>query len=348
MKFHCFKHRLQFKFDAGTSRGILKEKNSYFIKIWDENNPSFQGIGEAGPLLGLSPEYRDDLLETFENRIQTIFHQGFPLDLFDFNNWIKLNPIPEASFQMAFEMAILNYLNKKEGAYFTNNFYLGKQSIPINGLIWMGSKEWMLAQIKEKISLGFTCLKLKIGAIGFEDELALLEFIRENYSAQDLIIRVDANGAFSPQEALKKLESLAKYDLHSIEQPIQPKQYDLMNFLCRNSPVPIALDEELIGIRNNNDKLSLIEQIQPQFLIFKPSLLGGFCQTEEWIELADQKNIPWWITSALESNIGLDAIAQFTGQFDNPLPHGLGTGGLYENNFDTDLTIHQGRIFKNK
>ncbi len=348
MKFRCFNHRLDFKFDAGTSRGVLRSKNSYILELWDEEQPEIKGIGEAGPLYGLSPEFEEDLLNSFNNRIKQRIEKGFPRDLDTFLLWLKSNPIPEASFQMAFEMAFLNYCLGGGDRYFINDFSEGKKEIPINGLIWMGEKEFMIQQIKEKVASGFTCLKMKIGAIHFEDECAILSMIRREFSEKDLIVRVDANGAFLPNEALDKLQKLAKFDLHSIEQPIMPNQREEMAKLCEKTPLPIALDEELIGIRKFNDKINLISEINPQYLIFKPSLLGGFVQTDEWIKLADEKNIPWWITSALESNIGLNAIAQFTANYAINREHGLGTGSLYHNNFETKLSIHAGKLRLNR
>ncbi len=344
MKFRSYKHILQFKFDAGTSRGVLKTKNSYILEIWEEGNEARKGIGEAGPLFGLSPEYQEDLLQSFNNRMEKVFKDGFPRDKEAFQSWLKTNPIPEASFQMAFEMAYLNWLNFGKDIYFQNDFSNRKSQIPINGLIWMGEKDFMLKQIREKIDAGFTCLKMKIGAINFQDEISILEFIRKEFSSEFLKIRVDANGAFDPKSALQKLNEISKYDVHSIEQPIMAGQIKEMAELCKSTPLPIALDEELIGIREFSAKNNLINEIKPQYLIFKPSLLGGFVQTNEWIELAKNKDIPWWITSALESNYGLNAIAQFAAEYENDLEQGLGTGSLYHNNFDSDLRIDSGYI----
>ena len=217
--------------------------------------------------------------------------------------------------------------------------------MPINGLIWMGSKEFMLQQIEEKLNAGFSCLKMKIGAIDFENELDILSSIRKRFSASEIELRVDANGAFHSNEALEKLEKLAKFELHSIEQPIKAGQWEEMARLCSKTPLPIALDEELIGVVGKANKIDLLQKIQPQYIILKPSLHGGLLGTKEWIELAKESYIPWWITSALESNVGLNCVAQFASSFDNKLPQGLGTGGLYENNTASKLFINQGYIY---
>jgi L-alanine-DL-glutamate epimerase-like enolase superfamily enzyme len=202
----------------------------------------------------------------------------------------------------------------------------------------------MKQQIQEKLAQGFRCIKVKIGAIDFEKELSLLKFIRNHFDAQTIEIRVDANGAFSSNKALDKLNRLAAYQLHSIEQPIAQHPIEAMTELCKTSPIPIALDEELIGVFSVPNKQKLLEQIQPQYIILKPSLVGGFRGTKEWIEIAEALGIQWWITSALESNIGLNAIAQWTFLQNNPMPQGLGTGGLYTNNFDCPLLVERGEL----
>jgi L-alanine-DL-glutamate epimerase-like enolase superfamily enzyme len=209
----------------------------------------------------------------------------------------------------------------------------------------MGSKEYMFEQINEKIEEGYSCLKLKIGAIDFSSELDLLAFIRSKFSKDQLELRVDANGAFLPKDALHQLNELAQFDLHSIEQPIKQGQLTEMSELCAKTPVPIALDEELIGVHSKNEKQALLRKINPHYIILKPSLIGGFRGSDEWIELAESLNIDWWITSALESNIGLNAIAQYTFIKNNPLPQGLGTGQLYTNNIPSGLTISEGKLF---
>ena len=234
--------------------------------------------------------------------------------------------------------------NRGERILFPSDFTEGKDSIEINGLVWMGSFDFMRQQIIDKIESGFKCIKLKIGAMDFTEELNLIKSIRNEFSAKDIEIRVDANGAFKQTEALEKLNRLAEFGLHSIEQPIRQGFWDEMTNLCASSPLPIALDEELIGINEIKEKEKLLKTIRPQFIILKPSLLGGFKASEEWIDLAEKNNIGWWVTSALESNIGLNAIAQWTYTLKNKMPQGLGTGKLYLNNLDSPLKINNGKL----
>jgi len=256
--------------------------------------------------------------------------------------WDALLEFP--SIQFGVEMAFLSLQSKTPFELFPSTFIQGKDTMLINGLVWMGEESFMKQQIEEKLSQGFSCIKLKIGAIDFEKELGLLRFIRQNFDAKTIEIRVDANGAFSSNEALYKLNQLSEFKLHSIEQPIQKNNTDMMSELCKTTPIPIALDEELIGVFGIQQKEMLLSKIQPQYIILKPSLVGGFKGTLEWIELAEKHNIGWWITSALESNVGLNAITQFTYTLNNKMPQGLGTGGLYNNNFDCPLAIVKGNI----
>jgi L-alanine-DL-glutamate epimerase-like enolase superfamily enzyme len=244
------------------------------------------------------------------------------------------------------ESALLDLNHGGRRIYFENAFARGEQKIPINGLIWMGDEESMHAQIEEKLASGFTTIKMKIGAIGIETELALLKEIRNRYSANEITLRVDANGAFDETSAKEILEKLAALDIHSIEQPILAGQDTAMTRLCRNTPIPIALDEELIGITDRDEKIHVLDHIQPQYIILKPSLHGGISGTKEWIELAEKRHIQWWMTSALESNIGLEVICQLAGEYTNALPQGLGTGSLYTNNIDSRLTVEKGMIFR--
>jgi L-alanine-DL-glutamate epimerase-like enolase superfamily enzyme len=241
-------------------------------------------------------------------------------------------------------MVFLSLQSKTPFELFPSAFTRGNKDIRINGLVWMGNEAFMKTQIEEKLNQGFTCIKLKIGAIDFEKELELLRYIRQHFDANTIEIRVDANGAFNSQEALEKLNQLAVFELHSIEQPIPKNNCDFMADLCKKTPIPIALDEELIGVFEASEKAALLKKIQPQYIILKPSLVGGYKGTLEWISIANSLNIDWWITSALESNIGLNAITQFTFTLQNPLPQGLGTGGLYTNNFDCPLEIDSGHI----
>ncbi|MGB7786581.1 MAG: o-succinylbenzoate synthase, partial [Salinimicrobium sp.] len=226
-----------------------------------------------------------------------------------------------------------------------SEFTRGNKAIPINGLVWMGEERFMKEQIIQKIEQGFSCIKLKIGAIDFETEIGLLKYIRKEFSSEEIEIRVDANGAFSASEAMEKLKKLSELELHSIEQPVKQGQWELMAQLCEKTPLPIALDEELIGITGVTKKQELLQTIKPQYLIFKPSLIGGFRGTDEWISLAEKQKTGWWITSALESNVGLNAIAQYTFSTNNPMPQGLGTGGLYTNNFEAPLEVEKGHLW---
>ena len=339
--FQVKRRTLHFHVEAGTSRGILTQKNSYFLQISNPENNRFVGLGEAGPLFGLSPEYKEDALDDFQLAINRL-SKDLPTNITEVGPWISAIPFDQPSFRFAAEMAMFDYLNQQNGLYFQNDFSESKHPLPINGLIWMGSKEYMQKQIESKLAEGLTCLKLKIGAIDFESEIDLIRSIREAHPEKDLTIRLDANGAFPIHEAAKKLEKLSKYGIHSIEQPIKAGQWNEMADLCKQSEIPIALDEELIGIK---DSVELLDKIRPAYIILKPSFLGGFGETMKRINLANDMKIGWWITSALESNVGLQAIAQFTGQFTDLIPQGLGTGLLYSNNLASGLNTQRGNIY---
>lgn len=329
------KYTLNFKKPSGTSRGILTEKDSWFIKIWEKNQPETTGIGEASIIKTLSPEWNENYVEFLENVVRNINeYTGEGIE--------KLKAYPSIYFGI--ETALKDLESNGKSILFPSDFTEKQAPIKINGLIWMGSKDFMLEQIQTKIEAGFDCIKMKIGAIDFESELELLQFIRKNFSPSEIELRVDANGAFAPGEALEKLTRLAAFDLHSIEQPIRQGNWEEMHRLCASTPLPIALDEELIGITDLVEKQQVLKTIQPQYIILKPSLIGGFKGTDEWIELAEQQGIKWWITSALESNIGLNAIAQYTYIKNNPMPQGLGTGQLYTNNTPSGLTIENGHL----
>ena len=332
MKATYKKYILNFKSPSGTSRGIMTEKETWFILL-EENGKT--GIGECGLLRGLSIDDRPD----YEEKLQWVCQN---IDLGKDKLWDELIEFP--SIQFGLEMAFLSLQSKSPFELFPSAFTNGNKNIRINGLVWMGNEAFMKTQIQEKLNQGFTCIKLKIGAIDFEKELELLRYIRQHFDANTIEIRVDANGAFNSQEALEKLNQLAVFELHSIEQPIPKNNSDLMANLCKKTPIPIALDEELIGVFEASEKVALLKKIQPQYIILKPSLVGGCKGTLEWISIANSLNIDWWITSALESNIGLNAITQFTFTLQNPLPQGLGTGGLYTNNFDCPLEIDSGHI----
>jgi o-succinylbenzoate synthase len=310
----------------------MSDKENWFMILEDQ---VIVGIGECGLLRGLSIDDRPD----YEEKLQWVCQN---IHLGQEQLWDALIAFP--SIQFGIEMAFLSLQSKTPFELFPSAFTRGNKDIRINGLVWMGNEAFMKTQIEEKLNQGFTCIKLKIGAIDFEKELELLRYIRQNFDANTIEIRVDANGAFNSQEALEKLNQLAVFELHSIEQPIPKNNCDFMADLCKKIPIPIALDEELIGVFEASEKAALLKKIQPQYIILKPSLVGGYKGTLEWISIANSLNIDWWITSALESNIGLNAITQFTFTLQNPLPQGLGTGGLYTNNFDCPLEIDSGHI----
>ncbi len=324
---------LQFKFPAGTSRGILNQKDTYFLILEKEGKT---GIGECSTIPGLSFDYSDD----YENNIKEI------CSLINESKEVPeefLKKLPSVKF--GFETALLDLENGGRRILFPSGFTDGGMPIPINGLIWMGNEQFMIRQIDEKLNAGFTCLKMKVGAINFEKELSVLKYIRKNFNEYDLSIRLDANGAFSTDEALEKLTRLSEYSIHSIEQPIKPKQYEHMERLCAISPIPIAFDEELIGIHSVHDKTALLREITPAFIVLKPSVLGGLQETMEWIDVARKLNISWWVTSALESNIGLNAIAQWVNTLKPKLVQGLGTGSLYKNNIPSPLHVDKACLF---
>ena len=336
MKATYKKHILQFKQASGTSRGILHEKETWFI-ILEQNGK--KGIGECGLLRGLSIDDRP----VYEEKIQWTCNN---IHLGEKALWEALIEFP--SIQFGVEMAFQSLASKTPFLLFESDFTNGQKSIPINGLVWMGNEAFMKSQIEEKIAAGFSCIKLKIGAINFDEELQLLQFIRQNFTPEQIEIRVDANGAFDEFLALDKINQLSEFKLHSIEQPIQKNKTDSMSDLCKSSPIPIALDEELIGVFSAQEKENLLVKIKPQYIILKPSFIGGFRGTKEWISIAEKHQIGWWITSALESNIGLNAIAQWTYLLCNKMPQGLGTGGLYTNNFDCPLEVSKGSLWYKK
>ncbi|WP_026755941.1 o-succinylbenzoate synthase [Sediminibacter sp. Hel_I_10] len=325
-------YTLNFKQASGTSRGVLKTKDTWFIII---NDGTKKGIGECGMFRGLS----FDDTPHYEAKLQWVCdHINLGLQA------LLIETTQYPSIQFGLEMAFKSLESIDGFELFPSKFTKGNDAISINGLIWMGSATFMKEQIREKIDQGFKCIKLKIGAIDFSTEIGLLKSIRETYSAQDMELRVDANGAFSPKEALEKLDQLSKFDLHSIEQPIKQGQLEAMAKLCEQTPLSIALDEELIGVFSEEKKEALLQQIKPQYIILKPTLVGGCSGSESWIEKAESHNIGWWITSALESNIGLNAIAQWTYTLKNNRPQGLGTGGLFSNNFDAPLLVKNGKL----
>ncbi|WP_165730321.1 o-succinylbenzoate synthase [Polaribacter sp. 20A6] len=330
------KYTLNFKNPSGTSRGILRTKETWFI-ILEEKGKT--GIGETGLFRGLSI---DDVVNYEEKLIWACRNINKGLSFL-------LNELREfPSIQFGLEQAFLSLKSEDQFTLFPSEFTKGNEAIAINGLIWMGEKAFMKKQIKEKLETGFSCIKMKIGAIDFEAEIALLKSIRKEFSSEEIELRVDANGAFNPKNALEKLKRLSELEIHSIEQPLKQGQVQEMAALCANTPLPIALDEELIGIFSSEDKKQVLQTIQPQFIILKPSLIGGFAGSLKWIKCAEAINTDWWITSALESNIGLNAIAQFTHTLKSNLPQGLGTGGLFTNNFTSPLEVKNGALHYNQ
>lgn len=347
---HLFLHELIFKKPAGTSRGILLSKPSWILNYPLPNGQTAQT--EFPVIPGLSPEYQN---HAQYERDLTIFLAGARPNL---EHWSKTAFMTDESFQqfiaqwqafpsLIFGLEILIWSIQANGGpiLLESSFTRCETRIPINGLVWMGSLADMRAQAREKIASGFKVVKLKIGALDWQQELLLLKELRANAAADQLTIRVDANGAFTPQQVLEVLQELAKLEVHSIEQPIMAGQQTIMSKLCTETKVPIALDEELIGVVSRAEKIALLEQIKPQYIILKPSLHGGFTGVSEWITLAEERQIGWWLTSALESAIGLSAIVQFGAGYRLALAQGFGTGGLYTNNFPSTLAIENGQIY---
>ncbi|MBL55694.1 MAG: o-succinylbenzoate synthase [Flavobacteriales bacterium] len=324
------KHELVFKRPAKTSREIFNTKDTYVLKISFEDE-AIQGCGECSPLWTLSIDPKDEYTDKLDWVCSNI------------NSWNEFLYSDELSnypsIQFGIETALLDLQHGGKQIVFPSIFTEGKDEIEINGLIWMGDYKYMAQQIEEKIYAGFNCVKLKIGAIDWEQEKDLLKNIRSRFSKEEIELRVDANGAFLPQNAMEKLKVLADLEIHSIEQPIMAGQLEEMAQLCAKTPTPIALDEELIGVKKISDKRALLECIQPEYIILKPSLIGGVKSCNEWISLAEELNVGWWATSALEGNIGLNAIAQFAYQTGNKMPQGLGTGQLFETNFDAPIEL---------
>ena len=322
---------LHFKQPAGTSRGVYNTRKVWYIEISSMENPSIKGIGECAPLPNLSCDDVPQYEEVLQQACSRVAREGnIPTE--------SLRNYPSILFGL--ETALRHY-ETGSLALWDTPFSRGEAGIPINGLIWMGNFEEMYRQIEAKMEAGYRCIKLKIGAIDFDAELTLLKHIRSRFSVKDIELRVDANGAFSPAEAMHKLDALSKLDLHSIEQPIRAGQWEEMARLTARAPLPIALDEELIGHNTPEIKQELLSAIRPQYIILKPSLHGGICGSNEWIAEAEKQNIGWWVTSALESNIGLNAIAQWCATLHNALPQGLGTGQLFTDNIDLPLEIRK-------
>ena len=336
---------LRFNFVARTSRGALAEHLAWYLHLTDDDAaaPAAMGLGEAAPLAGLSPDYGPEFpaaIAQLCNRFNAGAFATFTAadaPAFVGPGW--------PSLVFALETAALDLANGGMRQLYPNAFSRGAAVLPINGLVWMGDAAFIREQIQQKLADGYSCLKLKIGSLDFATELALLAEIRAVAGPERLILRVDANGAFAPTDALKKLEQLAVFHIHSIEQPIAAGQVPALAALCRTSPLPIALDEELIGITDPTRQAALLDALRPAYIVLKPTLLGGHAATRQWITLAQERNIGWWITSALESNIGLNAVAQLTGEYEvNGFAQGLGTGQLYHNNITAPLHINHGTL----
>lgn len=329
MKIEIIEKMLHFKQPAGTSRGVYTTRRIWLLRVEHGGRTAY---GECAPLPQLScddiPNYKD-VLQLFCSEIEATCHIPYE----------KMRPYPSMLFGVETALA---QLSRTDGLLYDTPFSRGQEGIPINGLVWMGTHDEMLQRLKEKLTLGFRCVKLKIGAIDFDKEIDLIKHIRKHFSRDEVELRVDANGGFSPTTALDRLQELVGYDIHSIEQPIMAHQWEEMAYLCAHSPLPIALDEELIGINTTEEKIALLHTIKPQYIILKPSLHGGVAGTREWIKLAQERGIGSWITSALESNVGLNAIAQLAAHIYGPhitMPQGLGTGMLFTDNIDMPLKI---------
>lgn len=338
MKINITERILHFKQPAGTSRGVYTERKIWLVEMKEGER---KGIGECAPLPQLSCDDIPHYAETLRMFCDQIEQTG----VIDYQ---ALRPYPSMLFGLESAWAQLRVNGSAK--LFDTPFGRGEEGITINGLVWMGTFEEMYQRIEEKIQAGFHCVKLKIGAIDWEREISLIKFIRQHFTKEQIELRVDANGGFTPQEAMKKLEQLATYDIHSIEQPIKQHQWKEMACLCHETPLPIALDEELIGINDTTSKIELLDTIRPQYIILKPSLHGGMHGSEEWIKLAQERGIGSWITSALESNIGLNAIAHFAAKVYGPhisMPQGLGTGQLFTDNIPMPIEIRGEKLYFN-
>lgn len=369
-KIEISERTLHFKQPAGTSRGVYTTRHSYYLTLTSDELPGVEGVGECATLPDLSCDAKPEYEMTLRQVCQMVEQMGrIPYDM------IRAYPSITFGLETAFasffdaakkfleivpaEGASPSEMLKQKGVsvpagmenlteLFDSPFGRGEEGITINGLVWMGTYEEMLARLEEKLQAGFHCVKLKIGAIDFFKELDLIKRIRDVYTKEQVELRVDANGGFLPENAMSQLEALAKYDIHSIEQPIKQHQWPKMAQLCRETPLPIALDEELIGVNVRSMKQALLDTVRPQYIILKPSLHGGIYGCNEWIELANQRGIGSWITSALESNIGLNAIAHYAAKVygsDVKMPQGLGTGQLFTDNIPMPLEIRGDKLF---
>lgn len=330
MRLEYAPYRLKFKKLAKTSRETMQEKVTCFLKLYDEKHPESYGIGEAAVFPGLSPEANS----SYEYKIMELMANvaiGKATDLSRYS-----------SLQFGLEQAIWDFSSGCRGCYFDSDFLSDKSSIEINGLVWMNDFETMLSEAHEKIEKGFKCIKFKIGAIDWDKELSMLRSIRK--LDDSLEIRVDANGGLQHDILWRQLDELAELNVQSIEQPVPKGNIELMARICKESKVPVALDEELIGVYGIEEKRKLVRSIKPAYLVLKPALCGGFSGAEEWIGVGSEEGVGFWVTSALESNVGLDAIAQWTALHNSGMAQGLGTGSLYVNNFETPLYLEADRL----
>ena len=328
-------HTLQPKFELGTSKGRIGSRVVWYLIAWNSERPEIRGIGEAALFPGHSKEFPAEVKTKLVELCA------------DTSNWearLEDDLVQVPSVRFAVEQCLRDLEVNGSKLLFPSSFTLGRESIPINGLVWMGDRETMRLRLREQVERGFTTVKMKIGALGVEEELSLLEDLREEFGPDDITLRVDANGAYSATEVMPVLDRLARIGVHSIEQPVAPGLYEVMMEVCRNSPVPIALDEDLIGLNIRRTKTDLLDHLLPQHIVIKPSLVGGWAATREWIELAEARKIGWWITSALESSIGLNAIAQFTATLSLQQAQGLGTGSVYANNIPSPLLAERGSL----
>lgn len=326
---------LHFLQPAGTSRGVYNTRLSFYLKLTSDEQPDVIGVGECATLPDLSCDAM--LPNEYERKLRTFCNEYERTGVIDYE---AMCAYPSMLFGL--ETAVAQFNAKGSLNFFDTPFGRGEEGIPINGLVWMGTFEEMFERLEAKLKAGFHCIKIKIGAIDFDRELQLIRHIRSTFSRNDVELRVDANGGFTPEEALSRMEALVQYDIHSIEQPIKQHQWAEMARLCAATPLPIGLDEELIGVNERQKKIELLDTIRPQYIVLKPSLHGGMAGTEEWIQLARERNIGSWITSALESNVGLNAIAQLTASiYGTNIRHaqGLGTGQLFADNIEMPLKV---------
>ena len=326
---------LHFLQPAGTSRGVYNTRLSFYLKLTSDEQPDVVGVGECATLPDLSCDAMPP--NEYERKLRTFCDEYERTGVIDYE---AMRAYPSMLFGL--ETAVAQFNAKGSLNFFDTPFGRGEEGIPINGLVWMGTFEEMFERLEAKLKAGFRCVKLKIGAIDFDRELQLIRHIRSTFSRNDVELRVDANGGFTPEEALSRMEALVQYDIHSIEQPIKQHQWTEMARLCAATPLPIGLDEELIGVNERQKKIELLDTIRPQYIVLKPSLHGGMAGTEEWIQLACERNIGSWITSALESNVGLNAIAQLTASiYGTNIRHaqGLGTGQLFADNIEMPLKV---------